>query len=110
MPSKGGRWNCGLTQEGLRGKVLGEREGQIGNSRSVVAWTLVVSKYGARMECKGRFGANQEVTVTMLPSEKRRGIGRVVWCDTLPNKSGNVELGVKLREAEALWGITLSAG
>ena len=32
MPSKGGRWNCGLTQEGLRGKVLGEREGQIGNS------------------------------------------------------------------------------
>ena len=32
MPSKGGRWNCGLTQEGLRRKVPGEREGQIGNS------------------------------------------------------------------------------
>ncbi len=77
---------------------------------SIVAWTLVVSKYGARMECKGRFGANQEVTVTVLPSEKRSGIGRVVWCDTFPNESGNVELGVKLREAEALWGITFSAG
>ena len=29
MPSKGGRWNCGLTQEGSRRNVLGDREGQL---------------------------------------------------------------------------------
>ena len=48
MPSKGGRWNCGLTQEGLRGKVLGEREGQIGNSRLSLALTPVLVYFSVR--------------------------------------------------------------
>ncbi len=72
----------------------------------IVAWTLELSKYGARMECKWPLDANQEVAVTVLPSEKRSGIGRVVWCDSNLNESGNCELGVELREVENLWGVT----
>ena len=50
----------------------------------IVAWTLVLSKFGARMECKWPLNVNQEVTVSVLPSEERSGTGRVVWCDSRP--------------------------
>ncbi len=72
---------------------------------SIVAWTLVVGKYGAKITCKRPLDVNQEVTVTVLPSEKQTGTGRVVWCDSNRSDSGHFELGVELREAEDLWGI-----
>ena len=65
-----------------------------------------VSKYGAKIECFRPLDVNQEVTVTVLPSEKQSGTGRVVWCNSNRSNSGNFELGVELREAEDLWGIT----
>ncbi len=85
---------------------VGIKEGATFRDLLIVAWTLVLSKYGASMECKWPLDASQEVAVTVLTSEKRRGIGRVVWCVSNPNESGNFEVGVELREAEDLWGIT----
>ena len=72
------------------------------------ARTLVVSKYGAKIECKRPVNVNQEVevTVTVLPPEERSGIGRVVWCERNRSNTGNFELGVEIRKAEKLWGIT----
>ena len=77
-----------------------------GTFRGLAARTLVVSKYGAKIECFRPLDVNQEVTVTVLPSEKQSGTGRVVWCNSNRSDSGNFELGVELREAEELWGIT----
>ena len=77
-----------------------------GTFRELVAQTLVVSKYGAKIECKRPLDVNQEVTVTVLPSEDRSGIGRVVWCDRNRSDSGNFELGLEIRQAENLWEIT----
>ena len=76
----------------------------------MVAWTLVVSKYGAKIECKWPLDVNQEVAVTVLPWEKRSGIGRVVWCDSNLNESGAFELAVEIPDAENLWRIPFSAG
>ena len=72
----------------------------------------MVSKYGAKIECKRPVNVNQEVEVTvtlrteLLPPEERSGIGRVVWCERNRSNTGNFELGVEIRKAEKLWGIT----
>ena len=84
---------------------LGIKE-EKGAFQMLVAWTRVLSKYGARIECKRPLDVNQEVTVTVLPSEQRSGMGRVVWCNSKRNENGNFEFGVELREAENLSGIT----
>ena len=77
-----------------------------GSFRKLAAHTLVVGKYGAKIACRRPLDVNQEVTVTVLPSEKQSGTGRVVWCNSNRSDSGNFELGVELREVEDLWGIT----
>ena len=73
--------------------------------RTLVAWTLVLNKRGARIECKQALNVNQEVIVTVLPSEERSGIGKVIWCESKRNENGNLGFGVELGEAENLWGI-----
>ena len=77
-----------------------------GTFRGLAAHTVEVGKYGAKIECKRPLDVNQEVTVTVLPSEKQSGTGRVVWCNSNRSDSGNFELGVELREVKDLWGIT----
>ena len=66
----------------------------------------MLSKHGVRIEGKQALNVNQEVIVTVLPSEERSGIGKVIWCESKRNENGNFEFGVELREAENLWGIT----
>ena len=95
----------GSTRVALRLPVRLGIKDEKGTFRELAAQTLVVSKYGAKIECKRPLDVNQEVTVTVLPSEKRSGIGRVVWCDRNLSDSGNFELGVEIREAENLWRI-----
>ena len=82
---------------------LGIKE-EKGTFRTLVAWTLVLSKQGARIEGKQALHVNQEVIVTVLPSEERSGIGEVILCESKRSENGNFEFGVELREAENLWG------
>ncbi len=96
----------GSTRVPLRLTVQLRIKDDKGTFRELVAQTLVVSKYGAKIECQRPLDVNQEVTVTVLPSEKQSGTGRVVWCNSNRSDSGNFELGVELREVKDLWGIT----
>ena len=84
---------------------LGIKE-EKGTFRMLVAWTLVLSKYGARIESEQSLDANQAVTITVLPSEERSRMAKVVWSNSKRNENGNFEFGVQLGEAESLWGVT----
>ena len=81
-----------------------------GPVQTLVAWTIVLSRYGARIECKRPLDVYQEVTVTTLAGKEQTGTGRVVWCTSKRNDSGNFEVGLEIREANSLWGIAFPPG
>ena len=76
-----------------------------GSFEGVEGWTIVLSQYGARIECKRPSVMGDEVVVTNLANE-RSSMGKVVWCEDKKNENGNFEFGVELRDAKNLWGIT----
>ena len=76
-----------------------------GSFEGVEGWTIVLSQYGARIECKRPCDMGDEVVVTNLANE-RSAMGKVVWCEQKKNENGNFEFGVELRDAKDLWGIT----
>ena len=76
-----------------------------GSFEGVEGWTIVLSQYGARIECKRPPVMGDEVVVTNLANE-RSAMGKVVWCEDKKNENGNFEFGVELRDAKNLWGIT----
>ena len=76
-----------------------------GSFEGVEGWTIVLSQYGARIECKRPPVMGDEVVVTNLAHE-RSAMGKVVWCEDKKNENGNFEFGVELRDAKNLWGIT----
>ena len=76
-----------------------------GSFEGVEGWTIVLSQYGARIECKRPPVMGDEVVVTNLANE-RSSMGKVVWREDKKNENGNFEFGVELRNAKDLWGIT----
>ena len=72
--------------------------------RSVDAWTLVLNRHGARIECKHPPDLNQEVLLTVSATEMSSK-GKVVWREPNPNQSGNYEFAVELLKPENLWGV-----
>ncbi len=75
-----------------------------GASHKVEAWTMVLNKHGARVECKRALELHQEIAVTVVPT-KKSGQGSVVWREAKPNHKGHFECAVELIEAENLWGV-----
>ncbi len=75
-----------------------------GSFQGLEGWTVVLSQYGARIECKQPCDVGEEVVVTNLTNE-RSAMGKVIWCEHKKNESGNLEFGVELRDAKDLWGI-----
>ena len=65
----------------------------------------MLNTHGAKIECKRPLDVNQEVLVTLLLSEERGEMSRVVWCDSNQSDSGNFEVGMEIHEAERLWGV-----
>jgi hypothetical protein len=72
--------------------------------RSLDAWTLVLNRHGARIECKVPLALNQEVLLTVSATEMSSK-GKVVWRELNPNQSGNYECTVELLKPENLWGV-----
>ena len=93
------------TRVAMRLPVRLEMKEEKGTFQTLAGWTLVLSKYAARIECRRPLDVNQEVMVTLLPAEERNGMGKVVWCDSHPNNNGNFEFSVELGDAEGLWGV-----
>ena len=79
-----------------------------GSLEGVEGSTIVLSQYGARLECKQSCVVGEEIVVTNL-ANKRSAMGKVVWCENKKNENGNFEFGVELKDAEKLWGITFPA-
>ena len=76
-----------------------------GSFQGVQGWTVVLSQYGARIECPQPCVVSEEIVVTNLTNE-RGAMGKVVWCDEKKNENGNFEIGVELKDAKDIWGIT----
>ena len=75
-----------------------------GSSESFDAWTLVINKYGARLQSKKGLHSNQSVGLT-LPNGQS-ATGRVIWADIVPNAEGYFEFGVQLADPGNLFGVT----
>lgn len=86
---------------------LGIKEGD--TSRTLSAWTLVLNRHGARMECNLCLDLDQDILVTVSTTGKS-GMGKVVWRESKRNQSGKYEFAVELQEAENLWGIEFPPG
>jgi len=75
-----------------------------GASHKVDAWTMILNKHGARVECKQSFGLKQEIVLTVVPT-KKSAKGKVVWREAQPNHKGHFEFAVELTDSENLWGV-----
>ena len=75
-----------------------------GKSRSLDGWTMIVNVHGAKIECKRRFGMQEEVVV-QVPFNGKSQKGKVVWSRSQPNENGFYEIGVELDRPENLWGV-----
>ncbi len=76
-----------------------------GTARTVEAATLIINKYGARIECGQAPGLNQMIELT-VPGRGRTSWGRVIWLSHKRNDNEKREFVVEIGESESLWGIT----
>ncbi len=76
-----------------------------GSSRELEAWTSVVNRHGAMVECTEAVPAGTELAVTVLATGQR-STGRVIWSNPARNPRGYAEFAVAVPQAEELWAVS----
>jgi hypothetical protein len=78
--------------------------GPAGAIEIITGRSVVVNKYGGKIESKKPLLPNQLAEVTVLATGKK-GSGKVVWADPRLNKDGNYEFAVQFEEPCNPWGV-----
>ena len=75
-----------------------------GALEKVTGRSVVVNRYGCRIESKKFLPMGQVADITVFATG-RTGKGKVIWADSRPNKNGNYEFALQFEGPCNLWGV-----
>ena len=78
--------------------------GPAGPIETITGRSVVVNKFGGKIESKKPLVPNQVAEVTVVATGKK-GRGKVVWADSRVNKDGNYEFAIQFEDPYNPWGV-----